>query len=134
MFEAKLEQGQVLKKIVDAIKDLVKSVNIDANQTGISMQAMDSSHVALVSFQLKEDGFQNYRCDRPMTLGVSIENLAKILKCASPDDIITMQAEEDPTSIRFTFEGNSKKKKNILLNNPKLVFFSNSLLIINNGP
>ena len=36
--------------MVDAIKDLVKSVNIEANESGISMQAMDSSHVALVSF------------------------------------------------------------------------------------
>jgi len=41
-----------------------------------------------------------------MTLGVSIENLAKILKCASSDDIITLQAEEEPTSIRFMFESN----------------------------
>jgi hypothetical protein len=29
-FEAKLTDGQVLKKIVDAIKDLVTDVNIDA--------------------------------------------------------------------------------------------------------
>ncbi len=31
MFEARLEEGIVLKKIVEAIKDLVKTVNIDAN-------------------------------------------------------------------------------------------------------
>jgi proliferating cell nuclear antigen len=50
MFEARLQEGHVLKKIVEAIKELVKSVNFDASNTGISMQAMDSSHVALVSF------------------------------------------------------------------------------------
>lgn len=37
MFEARLEQGVVLKKIVEAIKDLVKNVNIDANESGMSM-------------------------------------------------------------------------------------------------
>ncbi len=108
MFEARLEQGIILKKIIDSLKELVKTVNIDTNEGGISMQAMDSSHVALVSFQLKEYGFNSYRCERPMTLGISIENLSKILKCASNDDIITMQAEEDPTSIKFMFESNSK--------------------------
>ena len=41
MFEARLEQGHVLKKIIDAIKDLVKTVNLDANSSGLSMQAMD---------------------------------------------------------------------------------------------
>jgi hypothetical protein len=39
--------------------------------------------------------------------GLSIENLSKILKCAGNDDIITLQAEEEPSTIRFTFEGQS---------------------------
>lgn len=115
MFEARLEQGVILKKIIDSLKDLVKTVNIDTTEGGISMQAMDSSHVALVSLQLKEYGFKPYRCERPMTLGISIENLSKILKCASNDDVITMQAEEDPTSIKFIFESNSKYFFYILL-------------------
>jgi len=52
MFQARLEQGVILKKIVEAIKELVTSVNIDVNTTGLTIQAMDSSHVALVSLNL----------------------------------------------------------------------------------
>jgi len=37
MFEAKLSDGQVLKKIVEAIKDIVTDVNIDATSAGISL-------------------------------------------------------------------------------------------------
>ena len=37
MFEAKLTEGQILKRIVDAIKDLVTDVNIDATPCGISL-------------------------------------------------------------------------------------------------
>ena len=48
MFEAKLQDGTILKKIVDSIKELVTDVNLDVNSSGISLQAMDSSHVALV--------------------------------------------------------------------------------------
>lgn len=59
MFSARLDQGVIFKKIVDAIKDLVKNVNIEANPSGISFQAMDNSHVALVSLLLKEGGFQS---------------------------------------------------------------------------
>jgi proliferating cell nuclear antigen len=43
---------------------------------------MDTSHVALVSFNLSYEGFSSFRCDRPITLGMSMEHLAKILKCA----------------------------------------------------
>ena len=37
MFEAKLAEALVLKKIVEAIKDLVTDVNIDATPSGISL-------------------------------------------------------------------------------------------------
>ena len=42
--------------------------------TGISLQNMDSSHVALCSLKLKNDeqGFENYRCDRNLTLGLNL--------------------------------------------------------------
>ena len=38
---------------------------------GVSMQAMDSSHVSLVSLELKADGFEPYRCDKNITLGLN---------------------------------------------------------------
>ena len=37
MFEAKLKSSSTFKKIIDSVRDLVKSVNFDANQTGLSM-------------------------------------------------------------------------------------------------
>jgi hypothetical protein len=37
MFEATLTQVNILKKIVDSLKDLVTEVNLEANPTGIIM-------------------------------------------------------------------------------------------------
>lgn len=34
MFEAKLAEGHILKKIVEAIKDIVTDVNIDVSASG----------------------------------------------------------------------------------------------------
>jgi hypothetical protein len=34
MFEAKLSEGVILKKIVDSIKDIVTDVNIDVSPSG----------------------------------------------------------------------------------------------------
>jgi proliferating cell nuclear antigen len=47
---------------------------------------MDSSHVALVSLNLSIDGFEHYRADTNMVIGVSINNLAKVMKLANNDD------------------------------------------------
>lgn len=38
MFEARLVQGSLLKKIVEAIKDLVAEANVDCNEQGLTMQ------------------------------------------------------------------------------------------------
>jgi hypothetical protein len=82
MFEARIAQGQVLKKLVDALKELITEGNLDISSSGIQLQAMDTSHVCLVSLCLGDEGFDHYRCDRNQPLGIHFTNLAKILKCA----------------------------------------------------
>lgn len=69
MFEARLVQGNLLKKVVDAIKDLVTDANFDCSGTGFNLQAMDNSHVSLVAMQLRADGFEHFRCDRNLSMG-----------------------------------------------------------------
>ena len=71
---------------------------------GLSLQAMDNSHVSLVSLMLRGDAFEPYRCDRNLTLGINMANMAKIVKCAGNDDVITMRAKDTPDSIAFVFE------------------------------
>ena len=48
MFEARLEKGDILKKTMDALKDLIKEAVWDVSGQGLSLQSMDSSHVSLV--------------------------------------------------------------------------------------
>jgi proliferating cell nuclear antigen len=68
------------------------------------MQSMDTSHVCLVHFELKSEGFDHFRCDRPQTIGINLVNMAKILKCAGNNDIITMKAEDDGDALTLMFE------------------------------
>lgn len=41
MFEARLEQSSLLKKLFEAVKELCKDVRFDCNENGIALQAMD---------------------------------------------------------------------------------------------
>ena len=72
MFLARWDQGVVFKKIINSIQGLVENVNINAEPNAITIQAMDSSHVALVSLILKEGGFSEYRSDGVIKLGLSV--------------------------------------------------------------
>jgi len=50
MFEARLVQGNLLKKVLEALKDLLNEAMWDCTNSGIDLQAMDTSHVALVQW------------------------------------------------------------------------------------
>lgn len=119
-------------QVIEAIKELIEDANFDCNSTGFSLQAMDSSHVSLVSLNLRSDSFEHYRCDRNVSMGASclfpvpsqfntvqvsltslcvagmkLLNLSKILKCAANDDAITMKSEDTGDTITFVFESPS---------------------------
>ena len=69
MFEARLIQGNLLKKVLESLKDLLNEATWDCADTGIQLQAMDNSHVSLVSVLLRADGFDKFRCDRQLSMG-----------------------------------------------------------------
>lgn len=103
----------MLKKITEAMKDLVTEANFDCSTTGVSVQAMvstavlctlpqacklsrrgpppsrrlspppapppqDSSHVSLVALLLRADGFDHFRCDRNVSLGINLGSMGKV--------------------------------------------------------
>lgn len=107
MFTATLENGSILKRIVEAIKDIVNNVNLEVSSKGLTLQAMDPTHVALVGLTLNEDGFKEYRADKNFSLGVKLGSLNKLLKCAGNDDLITMSCEDEPTQLTLKFESKS---------------------------
>lgn len=110
MLEARLEQASILKKVVDAIKDLVQDCNFDCNDSGIALQAMDNSHVALVSMMLKAETFSPYRCDRNIALGVNLSSLTKVLRAAQNEDIMTLKAADAPDTLSLLFESSDNDR------------------------
>jgi len=50
------------------------------------------------------EGFESYRCDSNVILGINITNLSKVMKLAGADDSITLQAEADPSFLKIKFE------------------------------
>lgn len=71
---------------------------------------MDGSHVALVSLNLSMEGFEHYRADTSMVLGVNVALLAKVMKLADATDSITLSAEDNPTHLKLIFE-NTKTER-----------------------
>ncbi|CAE8607990.1 unnamed protein product [Polarella glacialis] len=102
--EAHLAQAGLLKKVVDAMKDLCKDVNFDCTEKGIQVQSMDSSHVALVSLMLRESCFAEFKCDRPGSLGMNVDSLSKIFKMCGPNDALKIRWQNEADTVNFQCE------------------------------
>jgi len=111
MFEAKLAQASIMKKIIDAIKDMLNEASFDCSENAIALQAMDSSHVALVSLKLDSNGFETYRNDRTINLGINLAHLAKIVKCAGNDDTMTIRFQDESDSLVLLFENENQDRQ-----------------------
>ncbi|CEQ43098.1 SPOSA6832_04983, partial [Sporobolomyces salmonicolor] len=92
------------------VKELVTDANFDCSDEGIKLQAMDNSHVALVALNLAKSGFSEYRCDRDMSLGMSLTSLQKIIKCAQNTDIVTLRADESVDLLALLFESKNNDR------------------------
>jgi len=110
MFEARITSGKVLKQLIEAIRDLITDANIDCTEDEMAIQAMDTSHVSLVAVSLRSDGFDHYRCDRPMSLWFNTTSMAKILKCSGNDDIITLSAQSGGDLLNMMFESPNQER------------------------
>ncbi|KAK1267621.1 Proliferating cell nuclear antigen [Acorus gramineus] len=92
------------------MRELVVDANLDCSSTGVSLQAMDSSHVALVALMLRSEGFDHFRCDRSVSMGMNLANVSKLLRCSAPDDIVTLRADDDADTLTFMFESLKQDK------------------------
>jgi proliferating cell nuclear antigen len=102
--EAHLQQAVLLKKVVDAMKDLCKDVNFECSEKGIEVQSMDSSHVALVSVLLREAAFSDFKCDRAASLGMNVDSLGKIFKMVSAGDALKLRWQDGADTVSFQCE------------------------------
>ena len=96
--------GSVLfKKIVDAVKDLVKDTSIEFSSAGMVLNAMDSSHVTLVHMILNQSLSDFFYCDEVISLNT--DTLFKILKTCDNDAEICCENVENKLHILASGKG-----------------------------
>ena len=91
-FKCEIFQAKIKDVIIDSSSSLVNKVNLESTSNGLSPQTMDSS---LVSLNMKEEGFVEYRCDKNTILGLNLLDFGKVLKLIKSNDVMTIWANEE---------------------------------------
>jgi len=102
-FQARLQHGDVFKKLISSILELCNECNFECTEEGMNCQSMDSSHVSLVAVNLNAQGFESYQCAQDCTLGINLTNMNKVLKCAGSKDSMTISATSNE-EVNLSFE------------------------------
>ncbi|CAM9189630.1 unnamed protein product [Sphacelaria rigidula] len=88
------------------------------------MQAMDPRHVSLCAVMIRSDGFNYYRCDRSLSLGLPITNMSEILEYVGNEDTVTLKAEDSADTLTIMKEDHERisgfKLKAINIDNEQL--------------
>jgi len=113
MFSASFEAGgAILKKIVEIIKDKehIPEGVLFVSQDGITLQSMDSSHVALVDLFIRPNAALSFECNNTYRLGINFDALSKIFKCSISTGICILHYDpkEQNDILTITFEGGKK--------------------------
>lgn len=111
MLEALVDASNLWKRLVECINALVNEANFNCSPGGLSIQAMDSSHVALVHVLLRDDCFVKYQCERNTVLGINLASMSKVLKIVEGTDSLALRHDEDSDVITLTSENTEKTRR-----------------------
>ena len=95
IFKCEIFQAKVKDVIIDSSSSLVNELNLEATSNGLSLQTMDSAYISLVSLNMKEEGFVEYRWDKNTVLGLNWLDFGKVSKLIKPNDVMTIWANEE---------------------------------------
>lgn len=104
MLDARFKDASTFKHLVQVLKDIVVDCIVRCHNDGMTMQAMDASHVVLCSFTLSANAFDHYVCENEIELGINIPTLEQILKSSKKDDVLTLKASQECDTLDLLFE------------------------------
>jgi proliferating cell nuclear antigen len=93
--EVRTVQSSAFKTLIEACKELLTDTNIEFDDTGMKIVAMDSSHIVLVHLKLEASKFEYYHCNGKIVLGVNMLNFHKLIKTLNSNDTLTLFVDTD---------------------------------------
>lgn len=109
LLEIKTVQASTFKQIVDALKEILMDVNLEFDETGMKVVALDNTHVVLVHLKLDADRFETYHCEKKLYIGINMLKLHMLIKTVGNNDYLTLFVEkDDPNHLGIRIQNDTK--------------------------
>lgn len=98
LFMIRTVKAAPFRTLIDAIKDILTEANIEVDQNGMKIMAMDGTHTILVHMRLYADRFGAFQCNRKCILGINMMNFNKMVKQIKNEESLVLFMERSNTS------------------------------------
>jgi len=98
LFRIRTVKAAPFRTLVEAIKDILTDANLEIDQNGLKIMAMDGTHTILVHLKLKGDRFDEYFCPKKHILGINMINLFKLVKTMTNNESIVLYMKKSDTT------------------------------------
>ena len=114
LINIKTVQTGAFRILVEALKEILTDTNIIFDESGIKLIATDNSHIVLIHMKLIADKFEHFFCDKRLIIGLNMNNLYKLIKTMSNNDILTLFIEkEDPNKLGIKINNVEKNSQTV---------------------
>jgi len=95
MFHLWTSKTAPIKYLTELLKDLLTEGNLECSSEGIKLLSIDSGRTVLIHMKLFKDGFEDYKCEQPVILGINLEHFFKIIKNMENSDVLRLFVNKD---------------------------------------
>ncbi len=100
--------ARVWKYLISSVSKIIKESTLRITEEGIGIRAMDDSKVALVDLFFPKKMFSEYEVEEETSFGINVEELAKVLRRGTKDDMLAIEVKESRYGIEFVGRGKRK--------------------------
>ncbi len=111
MFKASLESAGNFIKIIDALATIIDIATINISEKGVSVKAMDPSHVAMVDLNMPAGAFTEYTCEKSMPIRINLTDLNRFMKRGSAGDSLELSLDQKLNKMKIKFKSKSGKSR-----------------------
>ena len=105
------KESGLFRASIDALKEFLPNAQIRCSSAGIGINGMDGGHIGFVDYFLAAGDMTHCKIPRPISVGVSLAVLARVLANVGSGDKLTLSlnAKEDRLIVSYTNEHVSKR-------------------------
>ena len=109
LLELKTVQSSAFRILIEALKEILTDSNMEFDESGMKIVAMDASHTVLVHLRLDGTSFEHFYCKQKLVLGINMMNFFKLIKTMNNTDTLTLFLEEEnPNELGIRIENGDK--------------------------